>query len=104
MQTGVLKTKLERFNHGIASPAEVKQIDAWLSNGNYMKLNLTEKERRDLHNYILYDVQCYTAYPLFYPKKQTISKRQCRWSKIFYGSLRRSYSSISLFFIVGSNL
>ena len=75
MQTGVLKTKLERFNHGIASPAEVKQIDAWLSNGNYMKLNLTEKERRDLHNYILYDVQCYTAYPLFYPKKNRLSQK-----------------------------
>ena len=75
MQTGILKTKLERFNQGIASPAEVKQIDAWLSNGNYMKLNLTEKERRDLHNYILYDVQCYTAYPLFYPKKTEYLKK-----------------------------
>jgi len=75
MQTGILKTKFERFNQGIASPAEVKQIDAWLSNGNYRKLNLTEKERRDLHNYILYDVQCYTAYPLFYPKKTDYLKK-----------------------------
>jgi len=69
MQTGILKPKLERFIQGKASPAEVKQIDAWLSNGNYMKLHLTEKEKEDLHNEILYDVQCYTAYPLFYPKK-----------------------------------
>lgn len=75
MQTEILKTKLERFNQGIASPAEVKQIDAWLSNGNYMKLHLTEKERKDLHNDILYDVQCYTAYPLFYPKKTEYLKK-----------------------------
>ena len=69
MQAEILKTKLERVIQGKASPAEVKQIDAWLSNGNYLKLHLTEKEKEDLHNYILYDVQCYTAYPLFYPKK-----------------------------------
>ena len=69
MQTEILKTKLERFIQGKANPAEIKQIDAWLSNGNYQKLHLSEKERRDLHNNILYDVQCYTAYPLFYPKK-----------------------------------
>jgi len=69
MQTGILKTKLERFIQGKASPAEIKQIDAWLSNGNYSKLDLTEKEKRHLHHDILYDVQCYTAYPLFYPKK-----------------------------------
>ena len=75
MQTGLVKTKLERFIHGKASPAEVKQIDAWLSNGNYMKLHLTKKEKRNLHNYILYDVQCYTAYPLFYPKKTDYVKK-----------------------------
>ena len=75
MQPEILKTKLERFIQGKASPAEVKQIDAWLSNGNYLKLHLTEKEKEDLHNYILYDVQCYTAYPLFYPKKNEYLKR-----------------------------
>jgi len=74
MQTGILKSKLERVIQGKASPAEVKQIDAWLSNGNYLKLNLTEKEKMDLHNEILYDVQCYTAYPLFYPKKNEYLK------------------------------
>ena len=75
METVLLKSKLERFIQGIASPAEVKQIDAWFSNGNYKKLHLSEKERRDLHNIILYDVQCYTAYPLFYPKKNEYLKR-----------------------------
>jgi hypothetical protein len=75
MQTEILKTKLERFIQGKASPAEIKQIDAWLSNGNYQKLHLSEKERRDLHNNILYDVQCYTAYPLFYPKKSEYLKK-----------------------------
>ena len=75
MQTGILKPKLERFIQGKASPAEVKQIDAWLSNGKYMKLHLTEKEKEDLHNEILYDVQCYTAYPLFYPKKNEYLKK-----------------------------
>jgi hypothetical protein len=75
METEILKPKLERFIQGNASPAEVKQIDAWFSNGNYLKLDLSEKERRDLHNSILYDVQCYTAYPLFYPKKNEYLKR-----------------------------
>jgi len=75
METEILKPKLERLIGGIASPAEVKQIDAWFSNGNYQKLHLSEKERRDLHNSILYDVQCYTAYPLFYPKKNEYFKK-----------------------------
>ena len=75
METEILKPKLERFIGGIASPAEIKQIDAWFSNGNYQKLHLSEKERRDLHNSILYDVQCYTAYPLFYPKKNEYLKK-----------------------------
>src|SRR5215203_4217149 len=75
METGILKPKLERFIQGTASPAEIKQIDAWFSNGNYQKLYLSEKERRDLHNNILYDVQCYTAYPLFYPKKNEYLKK-----------------------------
>ena len=74
METEILKPKLERFIGGNASPAEIKQIDAWFSNGNYQKLHLSEKERRDLHNSILYDVQCYTAYPLFYPKKNEYLK------------------------------
>ena len=75
METEILKPKLERFIGGIASPAEIKQIDAWFSNGNYQKLHLSEKERKDLHNNILYDVQCYTAYPLFYPKKSEYLKK-----------------------------
>ena len=75
MERDILKPKLERLIGGIASPAEVKQIDAWFSNGNYQKLHLSEKERRDLHNSILYDVQCYTAYPLFYPKKNEYFKK-----------------------------
>jgi hypothetical protein len=81
MQQEILKTKLERFVQGKASPAEVKQIDAWLSNGNYLKLNLTEKEKMDLHNEILYDVQCYTAYPLFYPKKNEHLKNSVSLAK-----------------------
>ena len=75
METEILKPKLERFIGGNASPAEIKQIDAWFSNGNYQKLHLSEKERRDLHNSILFDVQCYTAYPLFYPKKNEYLKK-----------------------------
>jgi len=75
MQQEILKTKFERFVHGTASPAEVKQIDAWLSSGNYPKLHLTDKERNDLHHAILYDVQCYTAYPLFHPKKTEYIKK-----------------------------
>jgi hypothetical protein len=75
METEILKPKLERFIGGNASPAEIKQIDAWFSNGNYQKLHLSEKERRDLYNSILFDVQGYTAYPLFYPKKNEYLKK-----------------------------
>lgn len=75
MQQEILRTKFERFVQGTATPAEMKQIDAWLSTGNYPKLHLTDKERNDLHNAILYDVQCYTAYPLFYPKKTDYLKK-----------------------------
>jgi hypothetical protein len=81
METEILKPKLERFIGGNASPAEVKQIDAWFSNGNYQKLHLSEKERRDLHNNILYDVQCYTAYPLFFPKKNESFKKMIGLTK-----------------------
>ncbi|HEX6848606.1 MAG TPA: hypothetical protein VF144_16590 [Chitinophagaceae bacterium] len=81
MQTEVLKNKLERFLQGKATPAEVKQIDAWLSSGNYPKLHLTDKERKDLHDFILYDVQCYTAYPLFYPKKTGYLKKATSLTK-----------------------
>ena len=75
MQHEILRTKFERFVNGTASATEIKQIDAWLSSGNYPKLHLTDKERKDLHHSILYDVQCYTAYPLFYPKKNEYLKR-----------------------------
>ena len=71
----ILRTRFERFVQGTASPAEVKQINAWLSSGNYPKLHLTDKERNDLHQAILYDVQCYTAYPLFHPKKPEYLKK-----------------------------
>lgn len=75
MKTEILKPKLERFINGNATPGEIKQIDAWFSNGNYQKLHLSEKQRRDLHNNILHDVQSYTAYPLFYPKKNEYFKK-----------------------------
>ena len=81
METGILKPKLERFIQGTASPAEIKQIDAWFSNGNYQKLHLSQNERRTLHNNILYDVQCYTAYPLFYPKKNEYLKKSIAQAK-----------------------
>ena len=76
METEILKPKLERFIGGNASPAEIKQIDAWFSNGNYQKLHLSEKERRDLHNNIF--IRCAMLYrlPSFYPKKMNLSKDQ----------------------------
>jgi hypothetical protein len=69
MKSEILQRKLERYINGEANPAEVRQIQTWLSCTDPDK-QLTAEERSLLELEILQEVQAYTAYPLFYPKKE----------------------------------
>jgi len=75
METKFIKERLQRYLQGNASPMEVKQIEAWLSSTHTINFNPSDKERSELQRRILYDVQCYTAYPLFFPKKNDFRKK-----------------------------
>ena len=50
-------------------------LHPYVARGIQSKLSTWNKWEFDLHNNILYDVQCYTAYPLFYPKKNESFKK-----------------------------
>lgn len=68
MKTEILQRKLERYINGEATPAETRQIQAWLScTAKENNLNAEEKSKLELD--ILHEIQAYTAYPLFYPQK-----------------------------------
>lgn len=69
MKSEILHHKLERYINGKSMPAETKQIQTWLSCTNANK-QLTPEERSLLELEILQEIQAYTAYPLFYPKKE----------------------------------
>jgi len=69
MKSEILHNKLERYVNGQALPAETKQIQAWLSCTSRDK-QLTAEERSLLELEILQEIQAYTAYPLFFPKKE----------------------------------
>lgn len=79
METRFIKERLHRYLLDKASPMEVKQVDAWLSSSHTTNFNPTDKERAQLQRRILYDVQCYTAYPLFFPKKKYFRKKLRGW-------------------------
>lgn len=66
----ILKNKLEKYLHGTANFAEKKQIDAWLSNGIYEKLHLSENERQYLHVDIVNEIKNHMAYPIFFSKRK----------------------------------
>jgi hypothetical protein len=68
MKTEVLQRKLERYIHGTSMPSETRQIQTWLS-CTATKNELIASEKEQLQEEILSEVQAYTAYPLFYPKK-----------------------------------
>lgn len=64
-----LQNKLERYVNGKALPAETRQIQTWLS-CTTTDTHLSPEERSLLEMEILHEIQAYTAYPLFYPKKE----------------------------------
>jgi hypothetical protein len=70
MKTETLHSKLERYMAGKSLPAEAMQIQTWLScTANNKELTPEEKSLLELE--ILQEIQAYTAYPLFYPKKKS---------------------------------
>lgn len=69
MKSEILHRKLQRYINGEAHPAETRQIQTWLSCTSSEE-QLTPEERSLLELEILQEIQAYTAYPLFYPKKE----------------------------------
>lgn len=69
MKSEILQRKLERYINGESKPAETRQIQTWLSCTSSDK-QLSAEERSLLELEILQEIQAYTAYPLFYPKKE----------------------------------
>lgn len=69
MKSEILHSKLERYVNGKAMPAETRQIQTWLSCTS-TQAQLSPEERSLLELEILQEIQAYTAYPLFFPKKE----------------------------------
>ena len=69
MKSEILQRKLERYLNGQSLPAEARQIQTWLSCTSPEK-ELTPEEKSLLEMEILQEIQAYTAYPLFFPKKE----------------------------------
>ena len=69
MKTEVLHRKLERYVNGESMPAETRQIQTWLS-CTTTDTQFTTGEKSLLELEILQEIQAYTAYPLFFPKKE----------------------------------
>ena len=76
MKSEILHSKLERYIAGKSMPAETRQIQTWLS-CTAQDAQLTPEEKSMLELEILHEIQAYTAYPLFYPKKN-----QSWWQKL----------------------
>ena len=76
MKTQILHNRLERYIKGEALPAETRQIQTWLS-CTEKEAQLTPEEKSLLELEILHEIQAFTAYPLFYPRK-----KQPWWQKI----------------------
>ena len=68
MKSEILHRKLERYVNGQSIPAETSQIQTWLS-CTASDAQLTPEEKSLLELEILQEIQAYTAYPLFFPKK-----------------------------------
>jgi hypothetical protein len=56
-------------------PAEERQIQNWLSCTGDIKKETNLDERSRIEQEILEEVRAYTAYPLFYPKKESWWKK-----------------------------
>ena len=69
MKTEILHNKLERYLAGKSMPAETRQIQTWLS-CTTTATQLTPEEKSLLELEILQEIQAYTAYPLFFPRRE----------------------------------
>jgi hypothetical protein len=70
MTNEILEKKTTRYLFGEPMPAEAKQLQNWLSCTAEYKPVFGTGEREQIEKEILEEVQSYTAYPLFYPKKK----------------------------------
>ena len=77
MTSEVLKKKTTRYLQGRSMPAETRQIQNWLSCLEDVKPGAGEEEKAIIEAEILAEIQAYTAYPLFFPRKT-----QPWWKKI----------------------
>lgn len=77
MTTQTLHKKTNRYLCGASMPAEKRQIETWLSCTEPHKGVVPETEKEKIEAEILDEVRGYTAYPLFFPKKQ-----EAWWKKV----------------------
>jgi len=70
MKTQILHQKLERYMNGQSLPAETRQIQNWLSCTTTEEIILSAEQKQQLEDEILHEIQAYTAYPLFFPKRE----------------------------------
>ena len=70
MKTEILHKKLERYVNGESQPAEIRQIQTWLSVPHEEEQKMTEEEKNQLGADILSEIKEATAYPLFYPRDE----------------------------------
>ncbi len=69
MTTQTLQQRTSRYLYGRPMPAEVKQLQNWLSCTGTKQV-LPEEEKERIEQEILAEIQAYTAYPLFYPRQE----------------------------------
>jgi hypothetical protein len=70
MKTEILQKKLSRYLDGHSMPAEVNQVQTWLSIVDKSELQLSDEEKVSFENEILDEIRAYTAYPLLFPKSK----------------------------------
>jgi hypothetical protein len=70
MKTEVLQQKLSRYLDGNSMPAEINQVQMWLSIVDKSEMNLSEEEKVIFEVEILNEIKAYTAYPLLFPKSK----------------------------------
>lgn len=76
MKTEILHQKLSRYLDGHSMPAEVSQVQTWLSIVDKSELQLTEEEKIIMANEILDEIKAQTDYPVLF------SKAKPWWQKI----------------------
>lgn len=74
MTTKTLHKTTSRYLYGDPMPAEVKQLQNWLSTSTG-KADQDPEEKEKVEREILAEVQAHTAYPLFFPKKEAWWKK-----------------------------